>query len=321
MIGPQRMGKPCPNRTGWTARSGNIDPALDRRRLFAIGSQVAGQAHGRPPPRATTCHEREHDAQRDRDRGVDRPENRRYPHAPVSKDLPTPEIRQLLKAASIVRRTTRPLLRALMPALDPDDAFTELASLPFVEPRADGLSLNQPVQNAVSLAFRHRDIHRYRTLRRAAWRTLRDELRSATEPDLWAAHRRSPLPHRKPGASGRILSVRWHTYPGRAVTSHGSSNILSCVERFAGASASLAIGNLWEARPDFFFTTRSASEPFAGLLAIARSDALPDELAFAEPVFHQWTQHLRRDPLPPSQKAIFVREALANLSGEPPLNR
>lgn len=234
------------------------------------------------------------------------------------EDLPTQEMRQLLEAASIVRRTTRPLLRALMPDVDPDDAFTQLASLPVVEPRADGLSLNQPVQNAIALAFRYRDIHCYRTLRRAAWRQLRDELRSAIEPDLWRLTAdllfliENPVLREGFFPSGGTPIV---VEPSRATD---LTSILSCVERFAGAASSRAIEELWLARPDLFFTTRSASEPFAGFLAITSSDALPDELAQTDPIFHRWTQHLRRNPLPPSQKAIFMREALANLSGEHP---
>lgn len=233
-------------------------------------------------------------------------------------DLPTHEMRQLLEAASVVRRTTRPLLRALMPDFDPDDAFTQLASLPVVELRTDGLSLNQPVQNAIALAFRYRDIHRYRALRRAAWRQLRDELRSATEPDLWRLTAdllfliENPVLREGFFPSGGTPIV---VEPSRVTDLPG---ILSCVERFAGAASSQAIGDLWNARPDLFFTTRSASEPFAGFLAITRSDALPDKLAQTDPIFHQWTQHLRRNPLPPSQNAIFVRDALANLSGEHP---
>jgi hypothetical protein len=234
------------------------------------------------------------------------------------EDLPTHETRELLEAASVVRRTTRPRLRTLMPQVDPDDAFTQLASLPVVEPRADGLSLNQPVQNALALAFRYRDIHRYRTLRRAAWRQLRDELRSATEPDLWRLTAdllfliENPVLREGFFPSGGTPIV---VEPSRATD---LTSMLSCVERFAGAASSRTIGNLWNARPGIFFTTRSASEPFAGFLAITSSDALPDELAQTDPIFHQWTQHLHRNPLPPSQKAIFVREALANLSGEHP---
>ena len=62
---------------------------------------------------------------------------------------------------------------------------SQLRALPFVETGRDGLVLHEAVQQAFGPALRSADPARYRQLRRAAWRQLREEAADAGTPDHW----------------------------------------------------------------------------------------------------------------------------------------
>jgi hypothetical protein len=100
-------------------------------------------------------------------------------------DVPDALTRTALEAASVVRRSTRSLLGAMIPDEDADDLLGRLRTLPFVETRSDGLVVHQAVQDAVDRSLKASDPLRYRDLRRAAWRQLRSEVRHAPPSQLW----------------------------------------------------------------------------------------------------------------------------------------
>jgi hypothetical protein len=100
-------------------------------------------------------------------------------------DVPDAPTRTALEAASVVRRSTRSLLGAMLPDEDADDLLGRLRTLPFVETRSDGLVVHQAVQDAVDRSLKASDPVRYRELRRAAWRQLRSEVRHAPPSQLW----------------------------------------------------------------------------------------------------------------------------------------
>lgn len=100
-------------------------------------------------------------------------------------DVPDPLTRSALEAASVVRRSTRSLLGAMVPDTEADELLTRLRSLPFVETRSDGLVVHQAVQAPVDRFLKASDPLRHRDLRRAAWRQLRSEVRSAPPSQLW----------------------------------------------------------------------------------------------------------------------------------------
>ena len=70
--------------------------------------------------------------------------------------------------------------------------------------------------------------------------------------------------------------------------------------------------------PRDLVTVRSEDSPVAGFAAIVRSDAFHPAALRTDPLLESWSRHLRHNPLPPHQRAIFVREALAAESGESP---
>ena len=131
-------------------------------------------------------------------------------------DIDDPQTLEALNAAAVVRRTTRSLLRAMLPAGAGDDGFERLASLPFVEQDRDGLFIHEAVRSAVAAALRSSDPATYRHRRRAR-RQLRAEVRSAglagcaLTPSLYlveSGRARGVLPERSAPSDRRARSPR-----------------------------------------------------------------------------------------------------------------
>jgi hypothetical protein len=100
-------------------------------------------------------------------------------------EVEEPLLREVVRAASVVRRVTRSLLRALMPSINDDVLFDRLASLPFVESAHDGLMIHDAVREAVRTDLEAIDPATCQRYRRAAWQQLTHEAKSAAVGNLW----------------------------------------------------------------------------------------------------------------------------------------
>ena len=89
--------------------------------------------------------------------------------------------RETLSAGSVIRRTNQALLQVMLPHAAPQDAYERLQALPFVETASDGLIIHDAVQQATAASLLAADPGKYRFYRRAAWKYLRNELRSARQ--------------------------------------------------------------------------------------------------------------------------------------------
>jgi hypothetical protein len=96
-----------------------------------------------------------------------------------------PLTRHALEAASVVRRATSPLLSAMLPGADGDDAVDRLLGQPLVDTCRDGLVVHEAVKNAIADFLRGANPRRYLDYRRAAWRELRTEAKGAPPHELW----------------------------------------------------------------------------------------------------------------------------------------
>jgi len=76
-----------------------------------------------------------------------------------------PLTRDVLDAASVVRRVTQSVLHAMLPSAAPQDAFERLRTLPFVERRRDGLIIHDTVKRAIATLLHASDPARQRSYR------------------------------------------------------------------------------------------------------------------------------------------------------------
>ena len=213
--------------------------------------------------------------------------------------------RRALDAAALTRRTTLSLLDAMLPGDSATEAFERLRRLPFVERGADGLIVHDTVREATAAMLRAADPQAYWRLRTAAWSRLRSELRGAPRRDLWRYTAdmlyliEEPAVHEAffPAAVGehRVQTARPNDFPGIqsvAATRRVDPEILRA---------------WWEAVPESFLVTREGDGEVSGFACLAEPQALSPRLLDRDPLAGAWRDHLRRDPLPRGQRALYLR--------------
>jgi hypothetical protein len=225
-----------------------------------------------------------------------------------------PATRMALEAASVVRRATRSVMDAM---LGDEGAVEHLASLPFVEPRADGLVVHDAVRSPIAAALRGTDPERYRTYRRAAWRQLREEVRQASEAELWRYTADMLFIIENP-------IVREAFFPSAmqplAVESARPADA-PAIERIAGRHEGTEETNLlaawWAAAPEAFSVVRDRDGVVtAFFLLLDNATMLPP--AVKDPVVRQWIEHLRTERIPRGDPVLGLRRWLDADHGESP---
>jgi DNA-binding response OmpR family regulator len=219
--------------------------------------------------------------------------------------------RRALDAAAVLRRTTLTLLEAMLPEDDPADLFAALRALPFVELGAEGLVVHDTVRAAASALLHASDPVRYRAHRRAAWTRLRAELRTAGRADLWRYTAdmlylvENPIVRDAFFPSG---SDELTIEPARA-DDRAAVAALSAAQQ--GPDATALVDAWWRAAPDTFRVVRAAAGAVQGFSSLCQPQDVSRSLLRSDPVTAAWMEHLRRDPVPSSQRVLFTRHTLA----------
>jgi AAA ATPase domain len=224
--------------------------------------------------------------------------------------------RQALEASSIVRRATVSLLQAMLPDAAPRDLFERLRAVPFVESEGDGLHMHDLVQQAIAASLRAVDPSRHQAYRRAAWRQLNEEIRRASQVNLWRY-------------TADLLYLIENPVVREAFFPSGGQQLVVEPARLEDRAAIEEISRMhesplaaeqltewWQKSPRAFRVVREQSGAVAGFYCMFDpATASPDDLA-NDPISHQWCQHLRGDPVPRNQRALFIRRCLSREHGE-----
>lgn len=234
------------------------------------------------------------------------------------KDVEDPLSRRALEAASVVRRVTEPVLRAMLEETDGDEVLRHLLDAPFVEAGRDGLVVHEAVRDAVAGFLRGTNPTRYRSYRRAAWRELRTETRDAGPAELWRYTADmlylidNPVVREAFFPSGtQPLAVE----PARADDAHA---VRAIVRRHEGPEASALLERWWEDAPETFSVVRDRDGAVAGFFSLFEGRMLHRSLVAGDPVLEAWARDLREHPLPKGQLALGLRRWLDVEQGELP---
>jgi hypothetical protein len=226
--------------------------------------------------------------------------------------------REALDAASVVRRTTQSLLRAMLPGVAPQDAFERLRGLPFIETGRDGLVLHQAVQEAVSSALKSADPERYNDHRRAAWRQLREESAKAGTPDLWRYTADTLYLIENPvcreaffPTGAQVVTVE------PAAAAHGA-RLLTIAEQVEPAASTSLLRGWWTEAPESFSVVLSRQQEVVGFYAMFDSENVRRRALLADPLTEAWLRHLREHPVPRGERVLFLRRWLGLDGGEGP---
>lgn len=229
-----------------------------------------------------------------------------------------PATRRMVEVASVARRVTEPLLARLLPDLAPQDVVERLRALSFVELRSDGLQLHESVQQAVAAGLSRTDPETYRSLRRAAWEHIQEQLARSDPSQLWRhtadllwlidnpVVREAFFP-----SAGSGLSVE----PALAADREAVFALVAEHEPPEGADVLAA---WWEADRSFFRVVRSARQRVEGFYVLADADRIPVGLRHVDPVVEWWLRHRQDSGVPRAQTILLFRRLLARGSGEAP---
>jgi DNA-binding CsgD family transcriptional regulator len=218
--------------------------------------------------------------------------------------------RQVVEAASVLRRVTEPGLHAVLDD-DVDAAWRTVRDLPFTTVRPNGLELNGVVQEAVASRLELRAPGRTRELRRRAARTA---LAEAERSPGWDAT--ADLLHlvQNPIVRNAFIPPPGLQHPVEAARPEDLDAILSLVARVDGDTS--PIERWWELDPEAFRVLRGPRAEVRAFNVVRPADGVDDRLRRDDPLVGAFVADLSARPLPPRGRALFVRRALADTSGE-----
>lgn len=233
-------------------------------------------------------------------------------------DIRDPLTRQALDAASVVRRTTLSLLRAMLPDAAPQDAFERLRALPFMMTRSDGLIMHDSVQQAVAAALRAADPGTYRDYRRAAWAQLRAEVRTAGRAEFWRYTVDMLYILENPAVREAFFPSDPHALSVEPARPGDGPAIAAIIARHEGPEAARLLLSWWSAAPDAFAVARDGEGAIAGFYILFDPHLVGAAQLKDDPVTRTWMAHLRRDPVARGQQILFCRGWLSSAVGELP---
>jgi DNA-binding response OmpR family regulator len=229
-----------------------------------------------------------------------------------------PLVRRGLRAGSVVRRLTIPLLRALLPDSAPDDIYERLRALPVVDPAPDGLVVQDAVRHALAADLKAADPTAHRDYRRAAWRQLRTEVAGVGRAELWRytadmlyliedpVVRQTFFP---PGVASFAVE------PARQADAPAISRIS---DAHAGRRAGELLGHWWARAPQAFAVVRDPAGQTVGFSCVFERATVSDADLHRDPITAAWCAHLQRQPVEPDERVLFVRAHLGRAQGEVP---
>jgi hypothetical protein len=228
------------------------------------------------------------------------------------------ETRNLVEAAAVVRRVSRPLIEAMLPGADSQKGFERLRELPFVDSTCEGLALHESVQQAVATQLRVADPARHLALRQRAWTHLRGELRRAPKSHLWRYTADMIYMVENPEVREAHFPSGGHQFAVEPATPADAAAIDAIIVEHETPTAAAWLRQWWARWPDAFRVARNAYGEVAGFI-IMTSSKRHDPRKFAnDPVVASWLDHLRRDPIPASQEVLLIRRWLAKEAGDGP---
>lgn len=228
-------------------------------------------------------------------------------------DAPT---RRALDAASVVRRVTLSALAAMLPDAAPQDAYDRLRDLAFVEIRPDGLMVHEAIQQASAALLRAADPESQRRYRRAAWRTLRFQLRRAPPHELWRYTADMLYLIENPVVREAFFPAGSHPVTVEPARPEDAEPIAAIARLHEPPAAAGLVEEWWRRAPEAFFAVRDGQDTVVGFSCVLTPRMVTQQLVRQDPVAGRWWEHLRAEPIPKGQTVLFHRWWLSRDLGE-----
>jgi DNA-binding response OmpR family regulator len=229
-----------------------------------------------------------------------------------------PLAQRALAAASVVRRITVPLLRALLPEVDPEAAHAGLRSLAVVDETPDGLAIQDVLRQALAAHLKSSDPARYRDCRRAAWHYLRGATAAAARADLWRFTADMLYLIEDQVVRQTIFPQGVAACAVEPAQPQDADAIRSIAAEHEGPAARRALQHWWERLPEAFSVVRDRDGGVVGMACIFERSMADESNLLADDVTATWCDHLQREPIGPEERALFVRVHLSRAAGAGP---
>jgi uncharacterized protein (DUF934 family) len=233
-------------------------------------------------------------------------------------EVEDPLTHEALEAASVVRRTTEPLLAAMLEEHDASAALHRLLRLPFVEAGRDGLVLHDAVRDAIGGFLRGANPVRHRAYRRAAWRELRDEVRDAGPSELWRYTADMLYLIENPVVREAFFPSGAQPLAVEPARPEDAAAIGAIAQRHEQPEAAALLTGWWEEAPSTFSVVRDRDAVVTGFLSLLETEHMRAARAFSDPVVDAWARHMRENPVPKGQGVLGLRRWLDAERGELP---
>jgi len=232
-------------------------------------------------------------------------------------DITDARTRETLEAASVVRRVTLPILRALLPDASPQDAQERLRALPFIHPDRDGLHIHDAVREAIAATLRANHPQQYHAYRKSAYRYFMSELRSIPASELWRFTADLLYLLENPVVREGFFPTSAQEYVVEPARRGDGAAILDCIERHESLNTARYLERWWKEAPETFSVARDQNGNAAGFYCVFDPANVPAQLCQEDPVTRAWLDHMKRQPMP-RQCTLFLRRWLSVADGEAP---
>ncbi len=234
------------------------------------------------------------------------------------EDVDDPLTRRALEAASVVRRTTEPLLGAMLEGESPAEALERILHLPFVEAGRDGLIVHEAVREAIGGFLRSANPVRHRAYRRAAWHELQDEVRDAAPAELWRYTADMLYLIENPVVREAFFPSGAQPLAVEPARPDDASTIEWIAQRHEPPEAASQLASWWDEEPSTFSVVRDRDGVVTGFFSLLSTEHIRRPRTFTDPIVAGWAQHLRDHPVPKDQIVLGLRRWLDAERGELP---
>jgi len=233
-------------------------------------------------------------------------------------DITDPVTQRALEAASVVRRATVSLLRAMIPDAPAKDVFDRLLALPFVHIELDGIHVHDSVKQVIAAALKATDPAKYRQYQRAAWSQLRAELTAASTTDLWRYTADMLFLLENPYIREAFFPTATQLFTVEPAAPQDGEAIRAITESHEKRGAAKVLRDWWNSSPATFSVARDATGKLVGYYCLFDPQNISSISDTEDPVVRAWLAHLKEHPLPEGQSALFLRRWLSSETGEDP---
>ena len=230
-------------------------------------------------------------------------------------EIADPVLREAIEAASLVRRVTRPVLKAMLPDHSAENILENLRQLSFVEAAADGLAFHDAFRQAIESRLTAMDPVRTRKLKRAAWQSMRDQLVVAGARDTWR-HTADLLFLLERPVLREAFFPSGATLPVERARSADGNPILEIAQIHDGDSGVAIMSEWWKHAAHLFSVVRGSAGEVLGFYVMARPQDVPRFLAECDPLLALWLSYVQARGSDPRRPYLLIRCLLSRALGE-----